>query len=459
MRPFVLLAACAAFAADGTTDLHSAVFADDVARIDALLRSGANPNSVNRYGITPLILAAGNGSSKAVASLLRAKADPNVALPEGESALMNAARAGSAEAVKALLVAGAKANAVEKYKGQNALMWAAAEGHAQVIETLVEFGADVKARSASGFAPIHFAAREGRAEAVKVLLKSGAALTDALPVSSRFRRGGQRDTDNVTGPNPLLLAVANAHYDLASQLLDLGADPNFAGPGWTALHILTWVRKPGQGSNDPAPAGSGKMTSLELARKLVAKGANVNARMTRRSNAGLHVLNTVGATPFLMAARTGDAEYMRLLHSLGADPRAANDDRTTPLMVAAGLGTRSPGEDAGSEAEALEAAKLALDLGNDINAVDNNGNTALHGAAFKHLPAVAEFLCSRGARIEVWNQKNNQGWTPLRIAAGVHRGMNLRASVPTASVLMKVMRSAGVSTEVEPEQNISGLTK
>ena len=105
---------------------------------------------------------------------------------------------------------------------------------------------------------------------------------------------------------------------------------------------------------------------------------------------------------------------MRALAALGADPLMPNADNATPLIVAAGLGTRSPGEDAGTESEVVEAVQVALDLGNDMNAVDNNGETAMHGAAYKNLPAVVQFLADKGAKIEVWNRKNKYGWTPLR---------------------------------------------
>ena len=201
------------------------------------------------------------------------------------------------------------------------------------------------------------------------------------------------------------------------------------------------------------------MSSIEMIKKLVSKGADVNARMTKRTNVGLSSLNNVGATPFLLAARTGDAEMMRLLAKLGADPLIPNADNTTPLMVAAGVGTRSPGEDAGTDAEVLEAVKVAIELGNDVNAVDKNGETAMHGAAYKQVPAAAQYLLDHGAKVEVFNKKNSHGWTPLRIADGVHRGMNLRASPETAVVLRKAMAAAGVSTVVEPEEGISGATK
>jgi ankyrin repeat protein len=202
------------------------------------------------------------------------------------------------------------------------------------------------------------------------------------------------------------------------------------------------------------------MDSTEFIRKLVAHGANVNARTTRRPNtSGPTALNLIGATPLLMAARTGDAPLMRLLSELGADPTLTNEDGTTVLLAAAGVGTASPGEDAGTEPECLEAVKVALELGNDVNAVDKNNNTVMHGAAFKQFPSVVKYLAEHGAKVDVWNRKNVSGWTPLRIAVGLHRGMNFRFSEPTAEVLRQVMTAAGVSTEVEPETVVSGATE
>src|SRR5262249_46386360 len=160
----------------------------------------------------------------------------------------------------------------------------------------------------------------------------------------------------------------------------------------TALHQVTWTRKPGLGDNNPAPPGSGTMSSLEFVRILAKHGANLNALVTKRPSMGTTSLNSIGATPFLLAARTADPDLMRLLSQLGADTLRANADGTTPLMAAAGVGTSSPGEDAGTESEVLEAVKVAFQLGGDVNAVDKNGETAMHGAAYKHVPAVVQFL-------------------------------------------------------------------
>jgi ankyrin repeat protein len=319
-------------------------------------------------------------------------------------------------------------------------MWAAAEGHAEVTAALIEAGADPRVRIGSGFTPYLFAAREGKVEVAKVLLKAGVDVNDSVrPVQGFPRQGGAPRP----GTSALHLAVGNAHYELAALLLDAGANPNAAGNGWTVLHALTGVRKPGGGDNNPAPLGSGSMTSLELVKKLKEKGADLNARMTARINVGLTALNTMSATPFFLAARSADAELMRTLAALGADPLIPNADNTAPIIAAAGLGTRSPGEDAGTEPEVVEALQVALDLGADINTVNNNGETVMHGAAYKNLPAAVEFLYAKGAKPEVWNRPNRFGWTPLRIAEGYRFG-NFKPSDVTVAAFRRVFAKAGV---------------
>jgi ankyrin repeat protein len=430
---------------DGTTPLHEAAYADDVQAMTRLIAAGADVKAANRYGVTPLWLACLNGSAAAIELLLKAGADANTVLPGGETVLMTAARTGKVDAVNVLLRNGANVNAREAWRGQTALMWAAAEGHAAVIEALVELGANIHARSNGGFTALLFAAREGQIAAAKALLAAGANLSDSIPSTTPIDEPAPDETTPgppEAGLDVFLLATANAHFELAAWLLEQGADPNAAPRGWTALHQMSWVRKMGvAGSNDPAPPGSGSMTSLEFVRTLVAKGADVNVRATKRPQMGLTTLNSVGATPFLLAARTADFELMRLLAELGADPKLPNEDNTTPLLVAAGVGTQNPGEDPGTEPEVLEAVKVALELGNDLNAVDNNGETVMHGAALKHVPSVVRYLAERGARMDVWNRANTRGWTPLKIAEGVQRGMNIISSPVTAAAIRDVMES------------------
>jgi ankyrin repeat protein len=429
--------------ADGMTALHWAVYHDDLQLAELLLRAAAGVDTATRYGVTSLSLACTNGNADMVALLLKRGADPNLALPGGETPLMTAARTGSLAVVKELLSRGASVGRADDRRGQTALIWAAAEGHATVVQALVDAGAAVTTRVPSGLTPLLFAVREGRTEVVRLLLRSGADVNDTIPIDAGRRRGyGGRLPP--AGASALLLAVMNAHFALAADLLDAGANPNADLPGYTPLHAITAVRKPGVGDNDPAPEGSGTMTSLELVKKLVAGGANVNARMTKKPNVNNTRLNEIGATPFLLAALTADAELMRTLAALGADPSLSNVEKSTPLIVAAGLATRSPGEDAGTEKEVLEALQVILDLGADVNAVDTNGETAMHAAAYKNLPKVVKFLAAKGARIELWNEPNKFGWTPLAIAVGYRFG-NFKPSPETETAIREVMIAAGVT--------------
>ena len=433
------------------TDLPTAALQDDIAAAKVLLRDGANAKAANRYGVTPLSIACTNGSAPMIEILLKAGADPNTVSPGGETVLMTAARTGRVEAVNALLANGANANFKEPRRGQTAIMWAAAEGHTSVVEALIAKGADFRSRLATGYTPFLFAVREGRTAVVEALLRAGVDInevTEATPNTPKINAAPR------PGTSALHLAVTSGHFELASLLLDRGANPNADANGWTALHAITGVRKTGGGDNDPAPLGSGTMTSIELVRKLKAKGANLNARMNKRVNVGLTSLNTLGATPFMLAARSADFELMRELGALGADPLIPNVDGSTPLMAAAGLGTRSPGEDAGTEEEVVEAIKAALDLGNDINAVDKNGETAMHSAAYKNYGAAIQILVDRGAKIEVWNKKNRSGWTPLAIAQGYRFG-NFKPSPPTEAALRKVFAKAGVQPEEFNKSNRS----
>jgi uncharacterized protein len=439
---------------DGTTALHWAAYNDDPEIAALLVRSGANVNAVNRYGVPPLSLACATGNAVVVKLLLAAGANANATLKGGETVLMVAARSGNLEALKALIASGARHDARER-RGQTALMWAAAEGHTAVVRTLIEVGADISATLDSGFTPFFFAVREGHIDVVRALHDAGVDVNATLkrresepgrPVSMPPYKPAAR------GTSPLLLAVQNGHFELAIALVEMGADPNDLRSGFTPLHTVTWVRKPDSSdASEPAPVGSGRLTSLQFVREIVKRGANVNMRLPKGTP---NVPNTSsridaeGATPFLFAADRSDIALMRLLLELGADPRLPNVTRTTPLMAAAGLGTTEPLEEAGEEAEALEAVKMLLDLGADINAVDDNGDTAMHGAAYGNYPLVVQLLADRGADPQVWKDRNKFGRTPLFIAEGYH-GRLLRPDRPTIDAVTRLMKAAGLSTEGE----------
>ena len=441
--------------ADGMTALHWAAHDDDIALAKLLLASGAEPGTSSRYGITPLFLACENGNAAMAELLLRSGADPNVTLRGGETLLMTAARTGKVETVRRLLAHGAEVGVRENVSGQSALMWAAAEGHADVVRTLLNAGSDLGLRLASGFTPLLFAAREGHLEVARVLLDAGADPNDMIkpPPDEPSRARGYHGAPPF-GASALMIAVENANYELATKLVEAGADPNDARAGYTVLHAIARVRKPGHGDNDPPPQGSGRMTSLEFVEWIASRGADLNSRMTKHVNLGNTRLSKRGATPFFLAAQSADADLIRLLARLGADRSVGNTDDSTPLMAAAGLGTRSPGEDAGTEPEVLEAVEALLELGADINAVDSNGETVMHAAAYKNLPQVVAYLDSNGADIEIWNRENRYGWTPLTIAIGYRFG-NFKPSAVTIEALRTVMLRRGVV----PPDEVKGKTQ
>ena len=421
--------------ADGMTALHWAAYHDDAPTVKLLLAAGADAKAANRYSVTPLLLACTNGNADIGEQLLQAGADPNSALPGGQTALMTASRTGRLGPVQALLARGADVNARER-KGQTALMWAAADGHTAVVDALLKAGADFRTPLASGFTPLLFAVREGRQEVVFRLLEAGADVNETM----RPERRGATARKPTT---PLILAIENGHFELAAALLQAGADPNGRPAGYTALHAITWVRKPIRGDGDPPPHGSGKLSSLDAVRELVARGADLNARH-EKGESGRGRFTTTGSTPFLLAARASDVPLMKLLLELGADWRVPNADNCPPLLAAAGVGALGDGDEAaGTDDEALAAVRVLLELGADVNAVDDNGETAMHGAAYQSRFNLVPLFAEHKADINVWNRKNKFGWTPLMIAQG-HRPGNFRPAPDTLAAFERVMRAAGI---------------
>ena len=471
---------------DGSTALHWAAERDDLTIVDLLIAAGANVKAETRYRVTPLALACTNGDAKLVDRLLKAGADPNSTSEEGQTALMTASLTGKPDAVRLLIETGADVNAAEPYKGQTALMWAASEGNAAAAEILIAHGANVKATSKAGFTPLLFAVRNDHADAANALLSHGANINDAAP----------------DGTTALNMAVVNAYFDLAAMLADRGADPNAPDPRGSALHTLAWLRKPGSdgaagvgNTGHAPPPPSGRITALELAATLLDHHANPNIRVSWKENTfgkeggtarnppniqlGRHLLSYVGATPFYVAAKNGDVPYMKLLAAHGADAKMTTKTGITPLMVAAGLDYwqgESPGPFTGvSEAERLEAVKLAIALGNDVNAhadfgnypmtgetsytllyyplnIDDllelgvgdprwSGSTPMIGAVVSDQPTIVQYLLDHGARAD---DRTKLGWTPLLVAEGVFFANAKKEFPQAAAIIRKASASDGV---------------
>jgi uncharacterized protein len=396
---------------DGTTALAWAAHRDELETAELLIRAGANVNAANEYGVTPLSLACTNGNAAMVEKLLRAGANPNAVLSTGETALMTAAHTGNVEAVKSLLAHGADVNAKESKRGQTALMWAVAENHAEVVRPLIEHGADVHARSKGGFTPLLFAAQKGNLDSARILLAAGANVNEAT------KNDG----------SALVVASASGHEGFSIFLLDNGAEPNAAdGYGITALHYTVLRGLSILGGVRFRPASSESVLSYlfrpnmrELAEALLAHGANPDAQIVRAPplpHSRPLVMSPVGATPFLLAAASYDASLMRILAASNADPLLATEDKTTPLVMAAGLGEglgKLAERTAEDDRSALEAVKLAVELGADVNASNDTGLTALHSAAYVGADAIIQFLADKGAKVDV---KDKFGQTPLSIA-------------------------------------------
>jgi len=390
---------------DGRTALHWAAFKNDLDTVNLLIQRGARVNAATDLGVTPLWVACANASTAIVSRLLDARADPNISPESDGTPLMIAARTGNTEAVKLLLSHRADVNAREMSRGQTALMWAVAEQHADVVKLLLEKGANANARSITsrryvlmccqefegdpggadyveegGDTPLLFAARVGDIESARLLLAAGAPIEDAAP----------------TGATPLVLAAHSDQGAFAAFLLEKKANPNADGAGYTALHAAVL------------------RGNVPLVRALLAHGGAINPRQRKASPAkrysgfGFDKL-MIGATPFLLATRASQLDAMRALADGGADVNLGLDDGTTPIMAATMRQIRGGRS---VEARIVEAIKLAVELGGNVNASNGNLDTALHMAAARRLDTVVQFLADSGARV---NARNKTGQTPLAV--------------------------------------------
>ncbi len=415
--------------ADGTTALHWAVQKQRLDILRALIAAGANVNAKNNFGVTPLAFSLTNGNSAISVQLLKAGADPKVPVPEAGTPLLAAARAGDPDVIGALIKAGVDVNQAEPKTGQTALMWAAAEGHEAAVRALLAAGADRTAHSSRKETALFFAVRRGDIGVVDALLAAGADVNERTDVVAAARGGAARQPTaaKVPGDSMLVLAIMNAHFGLADFLLSKGADPNEIGARWTPLHALSRIRDYEEMQYPPPVVKAGDLDSLELGRHLLAHGANPNIRgetsVARRDGGDQNYKDLIGATPFFLAAKSGDVPYMRLLLSAGADPAIPINDHTTPLMVAAGIGC-VPGQWVEQEHDVLAAVKLLVEeLKADVNAVNDDNETAVQGGVCRNADSVIQYLVDKGAKLNI---KNMDGQTALdEVTDGINRAASM----------------------------------
>jgi ankyrin repeat protein len=369
--------------------------------------------------------------------LLNAGADANRANEDGETPVMLAARTGSVEVAEILVRHGADVNARERFREQTALMWAAAESHPAMVAFLISKSARVNVRATAndwpnqmtseprvqyrptgGLTPLLYASRSGCRTCIEALLNGGAEI----------------DLPNPDGMTPLMMAIDNSHYDAALYLLVRGANPHtWDWWGRTPLYVVANMRG-GPDSN----AGPREPASLNLVRALLKAGVNPNHQLnmlqpSRNGNSGRFKddLLTTGTTPLLRAAQTFDNDVVRALLEHGALVDLPNAMGVTPLMAAAGIGTRTgqsvlgPGPPADVEQRSMETMDILIKAGADVNAritdttsltariartstmTNREGQTALFFAAQSGRAAVVRFLLDRGADVNAMGDSGN----------------------------------------------------
>ena len=401
---------------DGSTALLWLAHWNNFDTADLLLRAGADANLANDFRMTPLSEACTNASAALVRLLLKSGANPNTAIATGETPLMTCAKTGNADAVRMLIEYGAAVNVKEPSQNQTALMWAAAERHPDMVKALIESHADLQAHTKQGFTPLHFAARVGDLESVKLLLAAG---VDVNLLTQSSEPEGPRSGGG-SGYTPLLVAAMRAQVETALYLLDHGADPNISASGMTPLHwaSTSWegfASNPVYGFQDPMSGIPDRQSKLRLVKALLAHGANVNARMTKRQPSfATGYTDSVGATPFLLAASVDDVDMMRILLAAGADPKIATATNATAIMAATGL-NHGIGESLLTEKDASEAVKLLLDLGLDAKGETTFGENALFGPAYRGWNTLLAQLIDLGVNV---NAVSKAGVTPYLAAAG-----------------------------------------
>src|SRR5262245_60678446 len=449
---------------DGMTALHWATRQNDLETVQTLLKAGAKVDRATRYGVTPIYLASVNGNAAMIDTLIRAGANPNSANPGGETALMTATRTGNIDAVRLLIDRGANVNAKEGERGQTPLMWAVLENHPDVVRLLIDKGADVNAQTAvvipdgitaepagtsgnigangPGFyraravptpsgamSALLFAAREGNQAMARILLDAKADVN--LP--------------SANGSPALVVAITNNHIGLAMTLLERGANPNLADRFWkrTPLYAAVEMRNMDFTRESPPPVADA-VDPMELIKALLAKGANPNAQVNTTPVRGFmqgsaNWVNFDGQTAFIRAALAGDITLMRLLLEHGADPNITTYDGGTALMAAAGINWVVSQTYSRSDNEYLEAAKLCLEKGADVNAVNSQGFAAIHGAANRGFDAMVKLLAANGARLDV---EDKQKRTPLTFAEGVFLAVQPPVRKPSTIALLQELANA-----------------
>ena len=350
----------------------------------------------------------GRGGGRGGRGAAAAPAPTPVSAKDADKADEAADAAAAANAAKsAAETAQAELNALSHAMGFQSAEYLLAKPRAVAGDVAARAPRRVGPEFTGGMTALLYAAREGHIDTVRALVEAGANVN--LLSADKF--------------SPLVEAITNAHFDLAMYLLAHGADPNLATvSGMTALYAAIdsqWAPH----AWFPQPSTEQEKTShLELMKALLAKGADPNAAITERIWFRSYTndytwVDTAGATPFWRAAQSSDGPAMHLLVEHGADPKKATLAGDTPLHAAAGIGWAANWS-VNAPLPLVDAVKYCVELGIDVNAVDNRGYTALHGAAYLGDNDMVNYLVSKGANVDA---RSKAGDSPADMANGPTR--------------------------------------
>jgi ankyrin repeat protein len=465
--------------AEGATALLRAVWSDDLAAAKDLLRKGAQVSLANAVGITPVYVAAENGSAAMLRVLLDAGADVATRDGTGDTLLMAAVRAGNPDAVQLLIERGADVNAAEPQYGHTALMWAARRNDAAIMKLLLAKGASVEAQTRigdkpavrppgagggshgvgivrsgvppqgeqqptpGGMTPLLFAARDGLLDAAALLVEAGADVNTADP----------------NGITPLVMALTNGQLPVAKLLLEHGADPRRADwwgrtPLWAAVDIRNLAVRSGTSAHENGIDRDAAMTLITM---LLDRGVDVNARVKEFPPARRYLLplgslewvDFTGQTAFIRAAQAADVPVMKLLLAKGADPAITTVNGTNALMAAAGVNWVIGETFSESPAAWLQAVQFCLDLGFDVNAANDMGLQAVHGAANRGSDDIIELLAKHGAQLD---RADKEGRTPYVWAQGVFLATNSPVAKPSTMALIDRLTNGAASAAAKKSE-------
>jgi ankyrin repeat protein len=436
---------------NGTTALMTAAASGSVDAVKVLLDHGADVNAKETaHGQTALMFAAALNRAEVVKLLLSRKADANITTsvhklervrfdqdgnvvedrggrggalarrgsrPEDAAASKEAAdkadeAADAQTAAEALKKASdaerADLDALARGTAFKSVQFKIAKVAAKAGDVAFRPPRKVGADFQGGMTALLYAAREGHMETVRALVEGGADV-NVVSAGDKF--------------SPMVEAITNGHLDLAKYLLEHGADPNLANiSGLTALYATIDVQWAPHAWFPQPNTEQEKTGYLDLMKQLIAKGANVNAPISEklwfRSFTNDYTwVDPAGATPFWRAAQSSDMAAMKLLVEHGAEPKLATKAGDTPLHAATGIGWAANWS-VNAPAPLIDAVKYCVELGNDVNAADNRGYTALHGAAYLGDNEMVNYLVSKGAKIDV---KSKTGDSAADMANGPTR--------------------------------------